>query len=80
MITLRVSQERLAQIDAIVGNGGYRSRAALLNDAIDRLLADVERERIDRAIVEGYTRMPQTDEELAWAEQSTIESIRAEPW
>jgi hypothetical protein len=40
----------------------------------------LERERIDRAIVEGYTRMPQTEDELAWAEQSTIESIRAEPW
>jgi hypothetical protein len=49
-------------------------------EAIDRLVADLERERIDREIVEGYKRVPETDEELRWAELSTIESIREEPW
>jgi hypothetical protein len=43
-------------------------------------VAELERERIDRAIAEGYRRVPETDEELEWAEWSTIESIREEPW
>ena len=44
----------------------------MIVEAIDRLVADLERERIDREIVEGYTRVPDTDEELAWAEWSAL--------
>lgn len=52
----------------------------MIVEAIDRLVADLERERIDREIVEGYTRIPPTSEEDAWAEWSTLESLREEPW
>jgi hypothetical protein len=48
--------------------------------ALDRLLADRERLAIDRAIVEGYTRIPPTPEEHEYARRSTLESIREEPW
>ena len=79
MITVRMSEERVRAIDELVASG-RASRAAVIVEAIDRLVADLERERIDREIVEGYRRIPETDEELAWAEWSTIESIREEPW
>ncbi len=71
--------DRVAAIDALV-TGGRASRAAVIVEAIDRLVAQLESERIDREIVEGYTRIPQTDEELDWAEWSTRESLREEPW
>jgi Arc/MetJ-type ribon-helix-helix transcriptional regulator len=79
MITVRMSEDRVRAIDELVASG-RASRAAVIVEAIDRLVADLERERIDREIVEGYRRIPETDEELAWAELSTIESIREEPW
>ena len=79
MITVRMSEERVRAIDELVASG-RASRAAVIVEAIDRLVADLERERIDREIVEGYRRIPETDEELEWAEWSTIESIREEPW
>ena len=79
MITVRMSEERVQAIDELVASG-RASRAAVIVEAIDRLVADLERERIDREIVEGYRRIPETDEELDWAEWSTIESIREEPW
>jgi len=79
MITVRMSDDRVAAIDALVASG-RASRAAVIVEAIDRLVAQLESERIDREIVEGYTRIPQTDEELAWAEWSTLESLREEPW
>jgi glyoxylase-like metal-dependent hydrolase (beta-lactamase superfamily II) len=41
---------------------------------------ELESERIDREIVEGYRRVPSTPEEDAWAEWSALESIREEPW
>lgn len=36
--------------------------------------------RIAPAIVEGYTEIPPTDEEAAWADESTIQMIAEEPW
>ena len=79
MITVRMSDDRVRAIDGLV-EAGRASRAAVIVEAIDRLVAQLESERIDREIVEGYTRIPQTDEELDWAEWSTLESLRAEPW
>jgi len=79
MITVRMSEDRVRAIDQLVASG-RASRAAVIVEAIDRLVAQLESERIDREIVEGYTRIPQTDEELEWAEWSARESIREEPW
>lgn len=80
MITLRTSEDRVARVDELVAAGEFESRAAFVVEAIDRLVAQLESERIDREIVEGYTRIPETVEELEWAEWSTEESIREEPW
>lgn len=79
MITVRMPDDRVAAIDALV-ESGRASRAAVIIEAIDKLLGQLESERIDREIVEGYTRIPPTDEELEWAEWSTLESLREEPW
>jgi Arc/MetJ-type ribon-helix-helix transcriptional regulator len=79
MITVRMPDERVAAIDALVA-AGRASRAAVIVEAVDRLVAQLESERIDREIVAGYTRIPQTGEERDWAEWSTLESLREEPW
>lgn len=70
----------MAQIDALVGAEPYPSRASFIVAAIDRLVAELEEREIDRSIVEGYTRLPQTAEELRWAEAAALDSIREEPW
>jgi len=80
MITVRMSDDRVAQIDALVEGGTYPSRARLIVAAIDRLVAELEELEIDRSIVEGYTRIPPTAEEDAWARVSALDSIREEPW
>lgn len=79
MITVRMSEDRVRALDALVA-AGRASRAAVIVEAIDRLVADLERERVDREIVDGYRRVPETDEELEWADWSTVESVREEPW
>ena len=79
MITVRMSEERVRAIDELVASG-RASRAAVIVEAIDRLVAALESERIDREIVEGYSRMPQTGDELEWARWSGIQSVREEPW
>ncbi len=72
--------DRVSAIDELIASGSYRSRAAMIIDAIDRLVGDLERDSIDRAIVDGYTRIPQTADELRWAEESGRRSIADEPW
>jgi Arc/MetJ-type ribon-helix-helix transcriptional regulator len=80
MLTVRTPEDRVAQIDALVAAGAYESRASFIIEAIDRLVKDLERRRIDREIVEGYTRIPQTTDEIAWAEAAGRRSIKDEPW
>lgn len=80
MITARTPDELVQRVDDLVAAGVYESRAAVIVAALERLVADLEREAVDRAIVEGYTRIPPTADELRWAEWSARESIRQEPW
>ena len=80
MITVRAPDDRVARIDALVASGAYESRASFIIDAVDLLVAEIERREIDRAIVDGYTRIPPTAEEIAWAEAAGRRSIAAEPW
>jgi Arc/MetJ-type ribon-helix-helix transcriptional regulator len=80
MITLRMPDDRVARIDELVRAESYESRASFIVEAINRLVDEIEQREIDRQIVEGYTRVPQTDEELRWAEASALDSIREEPW
>ena len=68
MITVRMSEDRVARIDALVEAESYDSRASFIVEAINRLVVELEERAIDRSIVEGYTRVPQTADEVRWAE------------
>ncbi len=80
MITVRMSADRVEQLDGLVASGAFATRAEVVREAVARLLKTLEEEAIDRAIVEGYTRIPQTAEELRWGEWSARRSIAEEPW
>lgn len=76
---VQLTEDLLRRLDERAAREG-RSRSALIRDAIEAYLYDEEKARIDREIVEGYERIPITDEELAIAERETREMIREEPW
>ena len=57
-----------------------RSRSTLIREAIEDYLSDDLQAEIDRRIVDGYQRVPQTDDEDAWAEANARAAIREEPW
>lgn len=80
MITVRMSHDRVEKVDALVASGAYATRAEVVRDAVDRLLKAEEDAAIDRAIIEGYTRIPQTAEELASADLDLMDSLREESW
>ena len=64
MLTVRTPEDRVARIDALVASGAFESRAAF----------------IVAAIVEGYTFIPPTAEEHAWAAAAARRSVADEPW
>ena len=80
MITVRMPEDSVARIDELVRAESYESRASFIVDAINRLVEELEEREIDRKIVEGYTRFPQTEDEQRWAEESALRSIAEEPW
>ncbi|CAN5747770.1 MAG: hypothetical protein ACR2HP_16150 [Ilumatobacteraceae bacterium] len=79
-IAVRLSDEELAALDWIVVHCHWDSRAEALRTALAELTERLRSEEIDRAIIDGYTRIPETQEELDEAMRLSIESIREEPW
>ena len=56
------------------------SRSDAVRKAL-RALVDAERRRaVGAAIVEGYRRQPQTDDDLGWGDDMTRAMIAEEPW
>jgi len=76
---VQLTSDLLRRLDERAAREG-RSRSALIRDAIEAYLHDEEKARIDREIIEGYERIPTTDEEMEIAEREGREAIREEPW
>jgi Arc/MetJ-type ribon-helix-helix transcriptional regulator len=79
-IAVRLPEGLLADLDDLVARGVYENRAAAVRAGIE-LIAELERGRaIDRAVVDGYRRVPPTAGERAEALASLREAIMEEPW
>ena len=68
------------RVDTLVAAGVLASRSEAVRLGLERIVDELEREAVGRQIVEGYRRMPLTEEELAWAEESLEEMVSEEPW
>ena len=76
---VQLSDELVAALDERAARRGV-SRSQLIRAAIEQYIATDEEAEIDRAIVEGYTRIPpgELDE---WLEAAARESARyLPPW
>ena len=79
-IAVRVPTELLRKLDALVEEGIYPSRAEALRRGIEIVTRLEQRRAVDREIVDGYERLPQTDAEERAALTSLREAIAEEPW
>lgn len=79
-IALRIPEGLVRALDALVAQGRYATRTAAVRTAVAELAEREERRRIDAAIVEGYTRVPPSDEEERWAAAAGREMIAEEHW
>jgi Ribbon-helix-helix protein, copG family len=75
---VQLDDARLAALDERAAASG-RSRSDLIRDAIDVLLGTGDAAAIDAAIVAGYQQRPAPSDD-AWALQSAVAAIKAEPW
>ena len=79
-IAVRMEAHLLERLDWLVVRCSFENRAEAIRAAIEKL-AKQEREReIDEQIIEAYTRMPQTDEELEWSRQNDWSNLPDDDW
>jgi metal-responsive CopG/Arc/MetJ family transcriptional regulator len=76
---VQLNEGLLARLDERAARES-RSRSALIRAAIERYLEDELAAEADRRIVEGYSRVPQTALEDAWAEAGARDAVGEEPW
>ncbi len=79
-LVTRVDDELVARLDEMVEGGEVRSRSDAVRSALEQML-DKRRRRLEgEAIVDGYLRQPETEEEMRWAEQNLRDMVAEEPW
>ncbi len=79
-IAVRLSEELLDRLDDLVAKGMYESRAAAVRAGIEVITELERRRKTDRALVEGYQRIPLATAERDVAIASLREAILEEPW
>ena len=79
-IAVRIPDELIVELDLLVHEGPFESRADAVRRALEALVDLERRRRTGEAIAEGYRRVPQTDEDLDVAMANALRSIDEEPW
>ena len=77
---IRLPVSLLDELDVLVANGIYESRAAAMRAGAEMVTAQEHRRQIDRAIVAGYQRIPPSPGETDAAISSLRDAIAEEPW
>jgi len=76
----RVEDNLAREVDLLVREGVVASRSAAVRLGLEDLIERHRRRRIGQAIVDGYRRRPQTEDEVGWADEATRQMIADEPW
>lgn len=79
-IAVRLPAELLAEIDRLVARGVFESRAAAVRAGLEAVTESERRRETDRAIIEGYRRVPLGEAEHEAAFGSLRDAISEEPW
>lgn len=79
-LVTRVDDTTAQAIDRLVAEGAVESRSDAVRRGIEMLVDTHDRAKIAAAIVLGYTLIPQTDDEVLWADDAAAGMIAEEPW
>ena len=79
-LVTRIDDDLVSLIDAAIADGVASSRSELVRLGLERILDEVRRTKTGAAIVAGYQRVPETDDELSDLSAATRALIEEEPW
>jgi len=79
-LVTRLGDDLAAEVDRLVAEGLVESRSDAVRRGLELLVDRHRRARVATAIVAGYRALPQTEEEVAWADAATRRMIAEEPW
>jgi Arc/MetJ-type ribon-helix-helix transcriptional regulator len=67
-------------IDRLVESGVFASRSDAVRAGLEVVVDRERRRAVGLAIVDGYRRFPQDEDDLAWPDAATSAMIAEEPW
>lgn len=76
----RIDDDLARAVDRLVEGGVVDSRSAAVRLGLERLVDRERRRLIGQEIVDGYTRLPQKDDDDLWSDEETKRMIAEEPW
>ena len=76
----RLDAELVEAVDRLVSDGVVANRSEAVRMGLEQLVDQARRSQVAAAIVEGYRRVPQTDEELERADRGLRALVAEEPW
>lgn len=79
-LVARVDDALVAQVDRLVADGIVASRSEAMRIGLEGLVEENRRKLVGARIVDGYRRLPQTEEELAGLDIATRALVEEEPW
>lgn len=79
-LVTRVPDSVAEAVDGLVSAGVFSSRSDAVRAGLEAVVERERRAAIGRAIADGYRRIPQGEDDLAWSDASTAAMIAEEPW
>jgi len=79
-LVTRVDAELVDAVDRLVSDGVVASRSEAVRMGLEQLVDRSRRAEIAAAILDGYRRIPPSEQELRRAEQGLRALVAEEPW
>ena len=79
-LVTRIDDELAVALDALIDAGVVATRSEAVRLGLYGLVDRHRRASIGQAIVDGYQRHPQGEDDLGWDDAATARMIADEPW
>jgi Arc/MetJ-type ribon-helix-helix transcriptional regulator len=79
-LVTRIDEQLADAVDELVATGVVANRSEAVRLGLETLVERFRRRRVAEQIVEGYTRLPQTEKEVGWTDEATRRMIADEAW
>lgn len=79
-IAVKLPDGLVQELDDLVARGVFPNRSSAVRLAVEAIIDRQRRDALERAFLEGYQRLPESDGELAEARRLAAQVINDEPW